>query len=381
MSNLSKRSSGNWKTGPTLPPKAPLVPGSRLRSAEAPRGRQRAAVSSGTLLAGKQDVAAAIMKRLRESQKVLLGTHEHPDGDALGSVLALWHALRLQGKEVTAFIPDPAADFFEYLPGFDHLTTKKPNVPDFDMVVLLDYTQLYRTHLEEEARAHANTVCIDHHYDNQAEAKINLIVPEAAATAQIVAEMFRQEGVSLTQDIATCLLTGIFTDTGSFMHDSTTPDILNLASELMRKGARLSHIAHETYQKKGLPALRAWGRALSRVAVSENTGASVSVLTYQDLQECGATLDDLSGVVNLLNTLPETRFSLLLTEYEPGKIKGSLRSEPHKNVDVSQIAKKLGGGGHKLASGFEVQGQIVQVDGTWRVVAAKNDQIPSSKSQ
>ena len=318
-------------------------------------------------MAGREEIAEQILGRLRQSRRVLISTHEHPDGDALGSVLAIYHALRIQGKEAVVYLPDPAPDFFGYMPGFEELTTEKPNVEEFDTVVLLDYTQLYRTHIEDEARIHPNTICIDHHYDNKGEAKINLIIPEAAATAQIVAEVFRFGGVSITQDIATCLLTGIFTDTGSFMHDSTSPEILILASDLMRKGARLAHIAHETYQKKDLPALRIWGKALSRVMVNERTGASVSVITYSDLQECGATRDDLAGVVNMLNTLPQTKYSLLLTEYEPGKIKGSLRSEPHKNVDVSKIAQKLGGGGHKLASGFEVDGKIVQKDGKWRI--------------
>lgn len=300
---------------------------------------------------------------------MLIGTHEHPDGDAVGASLALLHALRLQGKHVTAYIPDPAPEFLQFLPGFEELTTQPPVVADYDLIVVLDYTQLYRTHLEDAVLQHPNTICIDHHYDNKGQATINLIVPEAAATAQILTEFFQITGVPITKDMATCLLTGIFTDTGSFMHDSTTPEILELASYLMSKGARLSHIAHETYQKKDLPSLRIWGRALSRVIVNETTGAAVSIITVRDLQECGATLDDLSGVVNLLNTLPQSKFAMLLAEYEPGKIKGSLRSEPHKKVDVSAIAARLGGGGHKLASGFEVEGHIVQRQGQWRIVA------------
>lgn len=325
--------------------------------------------SPKSLLAPHQETVKDIRDRLRTAHTILLGTHEHPDGDAIGGELALLHALRLQGKRVTAYIPDPAPEFLSFLPGFAELTTTPPDVATYDLVVLLDYTQLYRTHVEAAVKAHPNTIAIDHHYDNKGEARINLIVPTAAATAQILTEFFRETGVPITRDIATCLLTGIFTDTGSFMHDSTSPDILNLASDLMSKGARLSHIAHETYQKKDLPSLRIWGRALSRVMVDESTGAAVSIITMQDLEECGATLDDLSGVVNLLNTLPQSKFALLLAEYEPGKIKGSLRSEPQKQVDVSKIAARLGGGGHKLASGFEVEGHLVEKDGAWRVVA------------
>ena len=319
------------------------------------------------LLAESSDITAEIIDRARAAQRVLIATHEHPDGDAIGSSLAFMHALRLQGKYVTCYIPDAAPDYLQFLPGFTELTTNHPDVASFDLVLVLDCTKLFRTHLEEEIRQHPNTIVIDHHHDNDHGGTLNLVLPEAAAVAQILTELFIATDVPINRDMATCLLTGIFTDTGSFMHDSTSPDILELAAELMSKGARLSHIAHETYQKKHLPSLRIWGEALSRVIVSEKTGAAVSIITHHDLQKHGATLDDLSGVVNLLNTLPNTKFALILAEYESGKIKGSLRSEPNKGVDVSKIAKRLGGGGHKLASGFELSGHIVKEGTNWRV--------------
>ena len=330
------------------------------------------------LLAQHQAAARDIHAVLRRSERVLLATHEHPDGDAVGSSLALLAALRLQGKQVTAFVPDPAPEQFSFLPGFEELTCTKPDPATFDVVVVLDATYLDRTHLGGDLVQHPRTINIDHHYDNQGEALLNLIVPEAAATAHILTAFFEATETPITKDIATCLLTGIFTDTGSFMHDSTTPGILKLAASLMSKGARLSHIAHETYQKKDLPGLRIWGRALSRIITSRETGVAISVITAADLAECDANLDDLSGVVNMLNTLPDTKFALLLTEYQPGAVKGSLRSEPHKGVDVSAIAKRLGGGGRKLAAGFEVKGHIVKKDGKWRVLSAKtaNAQLP-----
>lgn len=322
-------------------------------------------------LLGNFDLAVHdIHMSLKMAKSILIGTHEHPDGDALGSALALLHVLRLQGKEVVAFAPDPAPDMFKFLPGIEQIVYGVP--PDlslFDVVVLLDSTTTERAHLGGLIESHPLTICIDHHVHDTYQCKLNLIVPEAAATAHILTEFFNKTNTPITKDVATCLLTGIFTDTGSFMHDSTSPDILKLAASLMGKGARLSHIAHETYQKKELPGLKIWGRALSRIMMNEKTGATVSIITANDLVECGATLDDLSGVVNMLNTLPETKFALLLTEYENGKIKGSLRSEPHKGVDVSAIAKKFGGGGHKLAAGFEVVGHLIESDGQWRVIA------------
>ncbi len=320
------------------------------------------------LLEPYKDTVSDIVSTLSTAKRVLIGTHEHPDGDALGSSLAVLHALEAKGIEATVYIPDPAADFFEFIPGYERLTTEKPDVASYDTVILLDYTQLPRTHIEQEVLNHDRVITVDHHYDNTRKTSINLVVPEASATAHILFSLFFALDVTITPDIATCLLTGIFTDTGSFMHDSVTPDILQISSYLMQKGARLSHIAHETYQKKDLSGLRIWGRALSRILVSQKTGASVAIITKEDLEQCGATLDDLSGVVSMLNALPDTSFAMLLVEYEYGKVKGSLRSEPQKGVDVSKIAKHLGGGGHKLASGFEIAGHIVKQDGIWRVL-------------
>ncbi len=324
-------------------------------------------MKKSSLLSGHGKTVREIADALDDARTILIATHEHPDGDALGSSLALLHMLEAKGKRVTAYIPDPAPDFFGFLPKFEVFTTEKPDTTQFDLIVILDSTQLYRTHLEDEVRAHPKTITIDHHHDNKKEADINLVLPEAAATDQILFDLFATLDVPINQDIATCLLVGIFTDTGSFMHNSVTPDILQIASFLMKKGARLSHIAHETYQKKDLPGLRIWGRALSRIITSEKTGASVSIVTQEDLRECDANLDDLSGVVNMINALPQTKYAMLLVEYEDGKIKGSLRSEPDEGVDVSKIAKRLGGGGHKLAAGFEVKGHFVEENGQWRI--------------
>lgn len=324
------------------------------------------------LLSDRRAVVKNIHEAMRGARRVLIATHEHPDGDAVGSSLALLAALRMQGKQAVAYVPDAPPAMLNYLPDIDELTTDKPDPAQFEVVVVLDATYLARTHLAAELAQHKQVIVIDHHLDNKAEGIINLVVVKAAATAHILTSFFEMTGTPITKDMATCLLTGIFTDTGSFMHDSTTPEILKLASFLMGKGARLSHIAHETYQKKDLAGLKIWGRALSRIIINEETKAAVSVITAADLAECGAGLNDLAGVVNMLNTLPEVRFALLLTEYEPGKVKGSLRSEPHKAIDVSAIAKQLGGGGHKLAAGFEVPGRIVKQEGKWRIVSSKS---------
>ncbi|MEX0649542.1 MAG: bifunctional oligoribonuclease/PAP phosphatase NrnA [Candidatus Andersenbacteria bacterium] len=320
------------------------------------------------LLASHSAVVQNIATAVSGAQSVLVAAHARPDGDALGSTLALFHTLSEQGKQVTMYIPDPAPDFFAFLPSIEQITHVKPDTSAFDVFFIVDCTSAARAQLAEEVAAHPNVINIDHHRGNAEEGIINLIVPEAAATTYILFELFQSLGWPINKDVATSLLTGIFTDTGSFMHDSVTPDLLEIAAFLMKKGARLSHIAHETYQKKELPGLKIWGRVLSGITIDSKTETAVSVVTQQDLKECNATIDDLEGVVSMINTLPDTKLAMLLVQLGPGMIKGSLRSEPHKGVDVSKLAKRLGGGGHTLAAGFEIEGDIVRENDTWRVI-------------
>lgn len=323
--------------------------------------------TNSKLLASHEDTIRRIAAATKDAARILVAAHERPDGDALGSTLALYHSLTAQGKEVVAYVPDAAPDFFGFMPGIDTIVTTKPDISTFDAVIIADCTSVSRAHLEDEIKENSNVIVIDHHQGNAEEGNINLVVPQAAATAYILFELFEALDWPITKDVATSLLTGIFTDTGSFMHDSVTPDLLEIAAALMNKGARLSHIAHETYQKKELPGLKIWGRVLSGITIDDEAGAAVSIVTRKDLDECGATIDDLEGVVSMVNTLPDTKFAMLLVQLEPGKVKGSLRSEPHKGVDVSKIAKRLGGGGHTLAAGFDVTGDIVHEDGMWRI--------------
>lgn len=310
----------------------------------------------------------ALCDRLPRWRRVLLTTHQRPDGDAVGAILGLGRALRRAGKRVTLHAPDPIPTSLRFLPGSDGVAHAPPCVASFDAVFALDHSELARTGIAEQLAAGAvPIVAVDHHVTADRAGDFVLVLPDAAATCEILAHLLPALALPLDSDTATCLLTGIVADTGSFQHANTSPRVLRTASSLLERGANLRAIIRATYGGRPLPALRLIGRALERIQTSAQTGAAVSVITYRDLLECGASADDLSGVVNLLNTIPEADFSLLLTEYERGKLKGSLRSEPERRVDVSKIAAKFGGGGHRLASGFEVAGTLVRDRNGWRI--------------
>lgn len=306
---------------------------------------------------------------LKKNKKVLLTTHERPDGDAVGSVLGLGFALRQLDIEVTFYTPDAPPEYLAFLSGFEEITQNIGSLKSYDAVFALDHSELKRTRLHREIEASKKfLISIDHHATSDRKGDIVIVVPSAAANCEIIAELLPLLGAKIDDKIATALLTGIVTDTGSFQHANVTTHALALASKLMGYGANLRAVTRAVYGKRSLASLRIIGRALERVQANKKTGAAFSVITHQDLKECGATLEDLSGVVNMLNSIPEASFSFLLTEYEEGKLKGSLRSEPEKAVDVSEIAKKFGGGGHKLASGFEVAGTLVKEEDGWKII-------------
>lgn len=301
-------------------------------------------------------------------QRILITTHRHPDGDAVGSVLALSRALRQTGKDVTAHTPNAIPTFLRFLTDAGTITHGEPDVSAFDLVIALDHTELARTGLDRQLREGVvPVVTVDHHLTADRVGSIVFVLPEAAATCDILADLLPLLGLPVDSETATCLLTGIVTDTGSFQHPNTSPDVLRITSRLLERGGNLRAIVVAAFHGRSLPALKIMGLALQRIETHPDTGAAVSVITHRDLEECGATLDDLSGVVNMLNSIPESNFSLLLTEYEHGKVKGSLRSEPERQVDVSKIAARFGGGGHALASGFEVAGTLVHEPTGWRI--------------
>jgi len=319
---------------------------------------------------------------LSSAQRILVTTHQRPDGDAIGSVLAFSRALRHVEKDVIPHVPDAVPSFLTFLPDVATITHTAPPVPTADIVIALDHSELARTGLAEMLLdGQVPLVAIDHHPTADRIGSIVIVLPHAAATCELLVDLLPALNLPIDSETATCLLTGIVTDTGSFQHANTSPAALRSASRLLARGANLRAIVQATFHGRPLPALRIMGRALERIETNPAIGAAVSIITHQDLQECGATLDDLSGVVNLLNSIPEASFSLLLTEYERGKLKGSLRSEPESHVDVSQIAARFGGGGHTLASGFEVAGTLVRdVSSRWRIQEDRTVSLPKRGS-
>jgi len=239
-------------------------------------------------------------------------------------------------------------------------------------IVLLDNGDFRRTGFCEEIKQAQSSgqkvLNIDHHPKNDLWkiANINYADETASSTCEILYRLFGGLGMEITPEIATALLAGIFYDTGGFHHSNTCKAVLEIVSDLLRRGGKLKKIADKIGGNRSVPMLKLWGIALSRLRLN-NAGVSVSVLTREDIESTKATEEEISGLINLLNSAPESRIALLLHETLDGKIKGSLRTE-NDAVDVAQLAKLLGGGGHKKAAGFTIDGRIKIEGKDWKVI-------------
>lgn len=313
-----------------------------------------------------------LKKLVASTDKFLLIGHEHPDGDCIGSMVALKEALIAMRKEVDLALKDPVPPPFLFLVA-ENIIKRDFLLGDYETIILLDNGDLKRTgfynRLLDLKKSKQKIINIDHHQKNDIWklANINYIDENASSTSEIVFNIFRGLDIEISAKIATAILTGIFTDTGGFQHSNTSSRVFEVISELMKKGGSLKKIELNVNNSKNTSMLKLWGIALERLNFNRKYEILTSVLTKEDLKSSNATEDEVMGLVNLMNSVPEARAALLIYETSSGKIKGSLRTE-NDGLDMAVLAGYLGGGGHKKAAGFSIDGSIVKVGGGWKIV-------------
>jgi phosphoesterase RecJ-like protein len=305
---------------------------------------------------------------IKKSSKVLLVAHSAPDGDTAGSVLALKEYLVSQGKQTDIACADPMPSFLEKLTDFDFSFPEHLDLQSYDAIIGCDSVERGYDSIVKNAGPEAVTIIIDHHPDITLKADVVILDFKRSSTCELIYEFFVSQQIRITKQIATYLMIGVLSDTGNFQHSNTSSRVMEISADLMKKGATFSKIIEATFANKKLSTLKLWGKAFEKAKINPASGLITTVLTQQDIEECDASTEDIGQVASILNTVPGTRFSLVLSERESGVIKGSLRSEEYKGVDVSRIAHLFGGGGHKLASGFEVKGRIVETENGWEIV-------------
>ncbi|MBU1102273.1 DHH family phosphoesterase [Patescibacteria group bacterium] len=289
-------------------------------------------------------------KMIGRAQNILLATHEDPDSDAVGSLLAMKIGLSKIGKKAVVFSATKAPPSLSFLPGVDQIISKV-DLADVDLIIGLDYGHHQRLKLNSENLALRNFLTIDHHLVGE-HLGFKIIKNNYSSTAEILYELFPYLNIAVDYKIATCLLTGIFSDTGGFRHANTSAQTLKIAGELLLKGAPLQKIAKAENSIYFPNNIKLWLTAFKNLEVDLETGIVFSLVAFDDLANAELEWKG-SGIAGLLSSVPEIKFALLCAEKKPGQLECSLRSQKDRGINVAAIARIFGGGGHRLAAGFQ----------------------------
>src|SRR5437764_2008014 len=306
----------------------------------------------------------AVADAIRGGERFTLTTHENPDGDALGSLLAAKVAFDQLGKDsiMVLYGDAPLPGEYAFMPLAD-LRRRWPDDVSERVLVALDCANESRIGDQEVLGRVPLTIDIDHHHDNTRFGDVNLIVPDASSTGEVLRDLFRELDVELTPDIAEALYIALVTDTGRFQYTNTTPKALRLAAELVEAGANVHRVFQGVYESVQFAKLKLLARALDRAQVYEGGRIVISYLLRTDFAEVGAAEPYSEGIIDYLRAVEGADMAVLIREppREGGPTRRvSLRASVDE-LDVSAIARKSGGGGHRQAAGFSSEASIEEI--------------------
>ncbi|WP_103105991.1 DHH family phosphoesterase [Brevibacillus reuszeri] len=299
---------------------------------------------------------------MREHDRFLVLSHINPDGDATGSALGVVLMLEQLGKEYVVVNEGETPIKFAFLPRFDHLRNlrKQPLEERFGAVIAVDCADESRMgDVRSLFDSGARLLNIDHHPTNDGFGDVNLIQTDAAATAQILFEVAEELGVTFNEELALCIYTGLLTDTGGFRYSNTSPRVMEIASRLLGFGVKPGEVAERCLEEITFAHVKILRRALQTLELShQNLIASITV-SLADFAETNAEREDAGGLVNYCRNIEGVEVGVSFVESEPGVVKVSMRARDR--VDVSLVAKQLGGGGHAKAAGCTIRGSLADV--------------------
>lgn len=312
------------------------------------------------------DLDTAIQSRLQQAQHILIVCHVRPDGDALGALLGLGLALQAAGKTVQMVSTDGVPASFRHLPGSDQV--KKEPQPGFDLFITVDCADFRRTGraVQSLPLPHLN---IDHHITNERFGELNLIEPEAVATCAILTDHLPRWGLEISREVAANLATGIVTDTLGFRTANTTPTALRQAALLMETGIDLPELYNRALVRRSYAAAKYWGAGLSSLTTMD--GIVYGTLRLTDRKNAGYGGNDDADLINIISSIEDHQVGMVFVE-QPDSVKISWRAlQPE--IDVAQVAKSFGGGGHKAAAGADIPGRLEEIQP--RVLAVTREML------
>jgi phosphoesterase RecJ-like protein len=302
---------------------------------------------------------------LAEADEVVLVCHVNPDPDAMGSMLGLAWFLSARGTKVVASSPNGLGDmprWVEALPGREFLVAPGDVPKDPPLVVTLDAADVTRldglAHLVERA---GTVIVIDHHRTNPGFGTIDLIDPDAAATAEIVFRLIEKIGGGFGPDVAACLYAGLVTDTGRFQFEATTPEVLRIAAVLREQAFDQAHLSQALYEDNSLAYLRLLARLLERLTHVPQADLVWTHVGRRDLEDAGVPIQETDDLIDLVRTAREADVAAVLKEQVGGGFKVSMRSRGR--TDVAAVAARFSGGGHRLAAGYSSKGSVEETAG------------------
>ncbi len=304
------------------------------------------------------DAALAIF---RSSDNFAIIAHFRPDGDAVGSTIALGLALRSLGKTVRLFNEDPVPERYRFLEGSEDIMATPDRPVDADVVVSLDNGAWKRLG-ERSMRALAGApliVNIDHHATNERFGAINCVMPGEAATACILYRMIGQLGAPLTPAVSRALYAAVSTDTGSFQYEKTTPEVMRMAADLIEHGVDVMDINRRLYQEVSYKSLLVTRDVLNGMRLEEDGAVCWYALDRETKERLGATPDDAADLVDVIRMIRGVRVAVIFEEMDDGRVRVSMRSKDPQ-IDVAALAARFGGGGHPLAAGIRMPGPLAE---------------------
>lgn len=302
------------------------------------------------------------LAEVRSAKRVLISTHLNPDGDAIGSALTIKHVLDQLNIPNEVLCHNTAPSYLAFLPGADQIH-QTPEFNDHDCAVVCDLDALDRLGtIRPYVEALPRLTIIDHHIPHEAPGNIRIVDTASPATCAILCDLFFDSEITITPEIADCLLAGIVTDTGSFKFPNTTPHCLHVSGQLLEFGANLPRLTEEVYMSRALESARLLGEALHSMRLECDNQLAYVVIPFELLQELGARDEHTEGIVNELLSIETVKIAAILRESKPNKFKGSLRSRI--DFDVAKVAQEFGGGGHRNAAGLNLEGPREEVEKT-----------------
>ena len=300
-----------------------------------------------------------ILEEIKKAETIAIMAHETPDGDAIGSCLAMKVALKQLGKNADVIIRE-VPKIFDFLPGREEIKTDS-DVENYDLAISLDCADFKRLVGNEYFEKAKQTIVIDHHSSNKMYGEINFINPVAPACCQILIGMFQYFDINIDKELGTCILTGIITDTGGFRYSGVTPETFEFTADLLQKGVNVSDIYKRVLDTKTKANFELMKKAIDRMEFLEEGKVTFTYITNNDLEEANAGIGDHEGLVEIGRDVEGVEVSIFIRQKDDQEnlYKISMRSNDY--VNVSDVCLMFGGGGHEKAAGAVVQGNIETV--------------------